>query len=67
MNKEIKMKVGDRVKLRMYPYCEGVVIDVQEPLTVKYELVRERYKVRWDDPLYGESGWLTDNDTKEEK
>lgn len=56
------MKIGQRVGLRFYPFCDGTITEILEPLKVGQIFVSEKYNVKWDNPEYGESDWLHDND-----
>ena len=56
------MRVGQRVRLRHYPFCSGEIIEVQEPLEIGDVFVAHRYKVKWDLEKYGVSEWLSSYD-----
>ena len=47
------MEVGQRVTLKYFPFCDGVIVEVLEPLKIGEFVVRQNYKVQWDDPSYG--------------
>lgn len=56
------MKIGERVRLKWYPYCAGEIIEVQEPLQIGDVFVAHRYKIKWDLEKYGTSEWLSNYD-----
>lgn len=58
-------EIGDRVRLKMMPSRDinGQIVDMQEAIIMRTSgsqvvLAGENYKAKWDNPEYGESGWL---------
>jgi hypothetical protein len=56
------MEVGQRVGLRFFPFCDGTIIEILEPLKVGSIIVAQKYRVKWDKAKYGVSDWLSDHD-----
>lgn len=50
------------MRLAFYPWCDGTVIDILAELRIGDISVSHKYKVKWDDPIYGSSYWVTSND-----
>ena len=56
------VQIGQRVELIRYPFCPGEVVEIICELKIGYITVGERYRVKWDNPEYGESDWITTYD-----
>ena len=59
---EIKIEIGQKVQFAMYPFCSGEIVEIRSGLKVGDIHLSDDYRAKWDNPEYGESGWLSDYD-----